>query len=73
VVSDETRILVLVSFSFLLVCILNAMGLMLAKFMGRAADIGVRRALGASRSAILAQCLIEAGVVGIAAACSACC
>ena len=66
VVSDETRILVLVSFSFLLVCILNAMGLMLAKFMGRAADIGVRRALGASRSAILAQCLIEAGVVGIA-------
>jgi len=66
VVSDETRILVLVSFSFLLVCILNAMGLMLAKFMGRAADIGVRRALGASRSAILAQCLIEAGVVGLA-------
>jgi len=66
VVSDETRILVLVSFSFLLVCILNAMGLMLAKFMGRAADIGVRRALGASRSAILAQCLMEAGVVGLA-------
>ncbi len=49
VVSDETRILVLVSFSFLLVCLLNAMGLMLAKIMGRAADIGVRRALGASR------------------------
>jgi putative ABC transport system permease protein len=66
VVSDETRILVLVSFSFLLVCVLNAMGLMLAKFMGRAADIGVRRALGANRRAILAQCLIEAGVVGLA-------
>ena len=66
VVSDETRILVLVSFSFLLVCVLNAMGLMLAKFMSRAADIGVRRALGANRSAILAQCLIEAGVVGLA-------
>jgi putative ABC transport system permease protein len=66
VVSDETRILVLVSFSFLLVCVLNAMGLMLAKFMGRAADIGVRRALGANRGAILAQCLIEAGVVGLA-------
>ena len=66
VVSDETRILVLVSFSFLLVCVLNARGLMLAKFMGRAADIGVRRALGANRRAILAQCLIEAGVVGLA-------
>jgi putative ABC transport system permease protein len=66
VVSDETRILVLVSFSFLLVCVLNAMGLMLAKFMGRSADIGVRRALGANKRAILAQCLIEAGVVGLA-------
>ena len=66
VVSDEARILVLVSFSFLLVCVLNAMGLMLAKFMGRSADIGVRRALGANRRAILAQCLIEAGVVGLA-------
>jgi putative ABC transport system permease protein len=65
-VTDEVRILVLVSFSFLLVCLLNAMGLMLAKIMGRAGDIGVRRALGASRSAIFGQCLIEAGVVGLA-------
>ncbi len=65
-VSDEVRILVLVSFSFLLVCLLNAMGLMLAKIMGRAGDIGVRRALGASRRAIFAQCLIEAGVIGLA-------
>lgn len=64
-VSDEVRILVLVSFSFLLVCLLNAMGLMLAKVMGRSADIGVRRALGASRRTIFAQCLIEAGVVGL--------
>jgi putative ABC transport system permease protein len=65
-VSDEVRILVLVSFSFLSVCLLNAMGLMLAKIMGRAGDIGVRRALGASRRAIFGQCLIEAGVVGLA-------
>ncbi|HXI48281.1 MAG TPA: ABC transporter permease [Steroidobacteraceae bacterium] len=65
-VSTEVRILVLVSFSFLLVCLLNAMGLMLAKIMGRAGDIGVRRALGASRRAIFGQCLIEAGVVGLA-------
>jgi putative ABC transport system permease protein len=65
-VSQEVKILVLVSFSFLLVCLLNAMGLMLAKVMGRAGDIGVRRALGANRRAIFAQCLIEAGVVGLA-------
>ena len=66
VVPSELRILILVSFGFLLVCLMNAMGLMLAKIMGRAADIGVRRALGASRGAIFAQCLIETGVVGLA-------
>jgi putative ABC transport system permease protein len=66
VVTDEVRIMVLVSFSFLLVCLLNAMGLMLAKIMGRAGDIGVRRALGANRRAIFGQCLIEAGVIGFA-------
>jgi putative ABC transport system permease protein len=65
-VMDEVKILVLVSFSFLFVCLLNAMGLMLAKIMGRAGDIGVRRALGANRSAIFGQCLIEAGVIGFA-------
>jgi putative ABC transport system permease protein len=66
IVPSEVRILILVSFGFLLVCLMNAMGLMLAKIMGRAADIGVRRALGASRRAIFAQCLIETGVVGLA-------
>jgi putative ABC transport system permease protein len=65
-VTDEVRILVLVAFSFLFVCLLNAMGLMLAKIMSRAGDIGVRRALGANRGAIFGQCLIEAGVVGCA-------
>lgn len=68
VVTNSARILLLVSFSFLFVCLLNAMGLMLAKIMGRAPDIGVRRALGANRYAIFAQCLIEAGVIGVAGA-----
>jgi putative ABC transport system permease protein len=66
VVPSEVNILLLVSFGFLLVCLLNAMGLMLAKIMGRAGDIGVRRALGASRREIFTQCLIETGVVGLA-------
>jgi putative ABC transport system permease protein len=66
VVPNEVNILVLVSFGFLLVCLLNATGLMLAKLMGRAGDFGVRRALGASRGAIVCQCLIETGVVGLA-------
>lgn len=66
VVPGEIDILMLVSFGFLLVCLLNAMGLMLAKVMGRAGDIGVRRALGASRGAIFSQCLVETGVIGLA-------
>jgi putative ABC transport system permease protein len=66
VVSTEVRILVLVSFSFLFVCLLNAMGLLLAKIMSRSGEIGVRRALGANRRAIFVQCLIEAGVIGLA-------
>ena len=55
----------LVSFSFLFVCLLNAMGLMLAKIMGRSREIGIRRALGANRGAIFMQCLIESAVIGL--------
>jgi len=64
-VSTEATILVAVSFSFLFVCLLNAAGLMLAKLIGRAPDLSVRRALGASRRAIFTQCLLEAALVGI--------
>ena len=42
------------------------MGLLLAKFLRRGSEIGVRRALGASRRAIFTQCLIEAGTIGLA-------
>jgi putative ABC transport system permease protein len=65
-VSDEARILVLLSFSVLVVCLLGAMGLMLWKIMGKAAEFGVRTALGARRSDVFAQCAIEVGLVGLA-------
>jgi len=58
----------------LLVCV-NLAGLLIAKGAGRAHEIGVRAALGASRMDILQQFLIEAlilstagGVLGVAAA-----
>ncbi len=54
VVPNEVNILLLVSVGFLLVCLLNAMGLMLARISHRAPDIGVRRARGASRGAVFA-------------------
>jgi len=53
-------------FGFLLVCLVNTVGLLLAKFLRRGSEIGVRRALGASRRAIFTQCLVEAGTVGLA-------
>ncbi|MGO4776670.1 ABC transporter permease, partial [Lysobacter sp. 2RAB21] len=54
------------AFGFLLVCLLNTVGLLLAKFLRRSGEIGVRRALGATRRAIFAQCLVEAGTIGLA-------
>lgn len=65
VVPPETRMSLLLSLGFLLVCLVNTVGLMLAKFMRRAAEIGVRRALGASKREIWAQFLAEAAIVGV--------
>lgn len=66
VVPKESSISLVVSLGFLAICLVNTVGLLLAKFMRRAPEIGVRRALGASRATIYAQFLIEAGAVGIA-------
>jgi putative ABC transport system permease protein len=67
-VPGQLGILLLASFGFLFVCLMNAMGLMLAKTIGHTQDISVRRALGASRRAIAMQSLIETGVVGVVGA-----
>jgi len=66
VVPPESRISLMVAFGFFLICLVNTVGLLLAKFMRRAGEIGVRRALGATRQEIYAQYLIEAGTVGLA-------
>jgi putative ABC transport system permease protein len=65
VVPPESRISFVVAVGLLLVCTINTVGLLLARFMRRSADIGVRRALGGSRSAILSQYLTEAALVGL--------
>ncbi len=66
VVSNDAKVSVLLAFSFLLVCLINTVGLMLAKFLGRSGEIGLRRALGANKSALFAQCIVESGVIGLA-------
>ncbi|HTV77523.1 MAG TPA: ABC transporter permease [Steroidobacteraceae bacterium] len=65
VIPDEVRVNSLLAFGFLAVCLVNAVGLMLARFSARANDFGIRRALGASRSDIFLQCLTETAVVGV--------
>ena len=64
-VPGDVRLQVWLAFGFLAVCLLNTVGLLLAKFLGRSSQIGVRRALGATRGAIFTQCLVEAGTVGL--------
>lgn len=65
VVPPDTRISLYVALGLLLVCLVNTAGLLLAKFLRRSSEIGVRRALGASRREIYTQFLTEAGLVGL--------
>ncbi len=66
VVPDDVRLQSWLALGFLLVCLVNTVGLMLAKFMRRSGELSVRRALGASKRALFAQLLVESGVVGLA-------
>lgn len=66
VVPGDVRLQVWLAFGFLLVCLLNTVGLLLAKFLRRSGELGVRRALGASRKTIFLQCMVEAGAIGLA-------
>ncbi len=66
VVGNDNKLSAWLAFGFLLLCLVNTIGLLLAKFSVRAPEIGVRRALGASRKEIFTQFLIETTVVGLA-------
>jgi putative ABC transport system permease protein len=66
VVDDTVNVLLSLAVLFLVVCLLNTIGLLLAKVMRRTSDISLRRALGASKSALFTQYLIEAGMIGVA-------
>lgn len=65
VLPGDVRLQVWLAFGFLLVCLTNTVGLLLAKCLRRSGDIGVRRALGATKRAIFAQFLVEAGTLGL--------
>jgi putative ABC transport system permease protein len=66
IVPNDVTIQLWLAFGFLVVCLVNTIGLLLAKFLRRGGEIGVRRALGATRGAIFRQCMVEAGTIGLA-------
>jgi putative ABC transport system permease protein len=66
VVPGDVRLQAWLALGFLLVCLINTVGLLLAKFLRRSPELGVRRAMGASKRAVFAQLLVEAGAVGLA-------
>jgi putative ABC transport system permease protein len=65
VVPSDVRLQTWIAFGFLLVCLINTVGLLLTKFLRRSSEIGVRRALGASKGSIFVQLLVEAGAIGL--------
>ena len=65
VVPEDNKVLVGLSVLFLVVCLVNMLGLLLAKFLKRAPEVGVRRAIGASRLQIFSQHIVEVGLIGL--------
>ena len=65
VVSRDVQVQTGLAFAFLLVCLINTVGLLLAKFTRKSGEIGLRRALGASRREVFTQFFIESGVIGL--------
>jgi putative ABC transport system permease protein len=65
VVPADARLQTWIALGFLLVCLINTVGLLLTKFLRRSTEIGVRRALGASKRSIFLQLLVEAGMIGL--------
>ena len=66
VVDDDVDVLLGLAVLFLVVCLLNTIGLLLAKSMRRAKDTSLRRALGASKLELFKQHIFEAGIIGMA-------
>lgn len=66
VVAEDVNVLLGIAVLFLVVCLLNTIGLLLAKVARRTGDISLRRALGASRRAVFSQYIVEAGMIGAA-------
>lgn len=64
VVPDSVRLNLWLATGLLLLCLVNVAGLLAARFLRRSGEYGVRRVLGAPRSAIIGACLVESTLAG---------
>jgi len=62
-VPEQAVGVLIISLLFLTVCSVNLIGVLLGKFLARAPEVGVRRALGASRRWVFVQHLIECEMI----------
>lgn len=62
---EITVVIMILSMLFLAVCAINLTGLLLGKFLAKANRIGIYRALGAPRSSVFMQHIIECELVGL--------
>jgi len=65
IVDGTMTMLIGVALMFLIVCLLNTNALLFAKFTGRSAEVGLKRALGCSKKRLFRQHLVEIGLVGL--------
>jgi putative ABC transport system permease protein len=64
VVARDAKVLLGLSFLFLVVCLLSTIALTLTKFVGKKGETSLRRALGASRHIIFKHQIVEVAIIG---------
>ncbi|MCF6438182.1 ABC transporter permease [Pseudoalteromonas luteoviolacea] len=62
---NESKVAVWLAAAFLFACLLNCMSLMMTKFHGKGGEVGLRRAIGASKQDIALQFGLETIMVGL--------
>jgi putative ABC transport system permease protein len=62
--NDFMNVFAILATLFFAVCLLNAVGIILAKFMRRTKEVSLRRALGAKKKTIITQHVIEVIIIG---------
>ncbi|KZW99085.1 hypothetical protein JL49_18990 [Pseudoalteromonas luteoviolacea] len=65
VIKEDGNIAVWLAVAFLIACLLNSMSLMMTKFHGKGTEVGLRRAVGASKVNIACQFSCETIIVGL--------